>query len=531
MANCGNPAGGIPQTLLPSGGGGGGQTPASNANLSGITVTGSDGVNYFTEVLSPETTTYTVIAPDSLTDVTVNGVPADSAASVVGSPQTITQSAPTDAGVITVSSKDGAVTKTYTLTIKWSPYKVIPSLAVLKKIGDDLAGEYELTSDINLDGVWTPIGDNSTFFTGKFHGNGHSIKNLTLPSDKLYTGLFGVTIGAFIEDLSVELAPGAPILTETGVYPIGVIAGAANNTNFNNIHVSGGDLSVTGGGSQYIIGGIAGQTSNSSIRNSSVEINISVDASSSGMLVSAYAGGIAGINSGGGTVENCYAAGDISADASSGDNVTAFAGGIAGSNSGSGGTIKNCYAAVHIRADASGGSVTACAGGIAGINRGSGGGGGTVENCYAAGDIRADASGTIVHAYAGGIAGVNDTGGTIKYSAALSHSVKASAVGSFSSSSDAGRVCGYNTGTLDNNIAYSGMSLTKNNSPVSPITADPDGINGTDKTSAELKTQATYAGLGWSFPAVWKMGPPSYPYPILKWQNAPPAHHPAILPD
>jgi hypothetical protein len=328
-----------------------------------------------------------------------------------------------------------------------------------------------LTSDINLDGVWTPIGDNSTGdastrFTGKFYGKGHSIKNLKLPSDKLYTGLFGYTDNALIEYLSVELAPGVVTFTETGSHFIGVIAGKAdNNTDFNNIHVSGGDLSITGG-SHYIIGGIAGQASGGSIRNSSVEININA---SNGTNISA--GGIAGFCDGGVVteIENCYTAGDVSAATTTSDHTIAHAGGIMGINQGA---IKNCYAAGNV-------STTA-------------------------------ASASFAAAYAGGIAGYND--GTIKYSAVLSHSVKASA----SDNVFAGRVCVSSSGTLIDNIAYSDMILTENNSPAS-ITDDANGINGEGKNDAALKTQTTYTDLFWDFSAVWAMGPASYPYPILKW--------------
>jgi hypothetical protein len=49
---------------------------------------------------------------------------------------------------------------------------------------------------------------------------------------------------------------------------------------------------------------------------------------------------------------------------------------------------------------------------------------------------------------------------------------------------------------------------------------DSNSRQGLDKTATELKQRATYeTGLVWDFANVWEMGPSSYPFPILKWQN------------
>ena len=87
-----------------------------------------------------------------------------------------------------------------------------------------------------------------------------------------------------------------------------------------------------------------------------------------------------------------------------------------------------------------------------------------------------------------------------------------------SSTSNYGRiVSGRDTNpSLSNNYAFSGMLLQG-----SIVTSsDPNSMHGLDKTAAQLKQRSTYEnGLGWDFYKVWEMGPPSYPFPILKWQK------------
>jgi hypothetical protein len=72
---------------------------------------------------------------------------------------------------------------------------------------------------------------------------------------------------------------------------------------------------------------------------------------------------------------------------------------------------------------------------------------------------------------------------------------------------------------LQGNIAFNGMFV--NGLTVADAATDPENdANGLGKTAAQLASQSTYeSGLGWDFVNVWEMGPPAYPYPILKWQN------------
>ena len=74
-----------------------------------------------------------------------------------------------------------------------------------------LSDNYELLNDIELNGddEWKPIGgkiagNQIQYFTGKFNGNHHTIKNLTMTQDFHYAGLFGA-VGEMATITSVKL--------------------------------------------------------------------------------------------------------------------------------------------------------------------------------------------------------------------------------------------------------------------------------------------------------------------------------------
>jgi uncharacterized repeat protein (TIGR02543 family) len=166
-------------------------------------------------------------------------------------------------------------------------------------------------------------------------------------------------------------------------------------------------------------------------------------------------------------------------------------GGIAGRNVG---TIQNCYVS---------GSVTgsATAGGIAASNSG------TIQNCYITGSV------TITNTLystsgGGGITGIHT--GTIRNCVALNESV------TLGGNTNIGRISGYGTSTRQNNYAWSGITLTLNDSPV---TATPSltGKDGADITAAQAKTQGAWETAGFTFtsdsPWEWNT---QYSRPVLK---------------
>lgn len=152
------------------------------------------------------------------------------------------------------------------------PYRISssPQLAYLASrvnSGHNYAGKYfKLTSNLLINSTtgwenwypengpankWTPIGkDEDNYFAGIFDGQGHTIKGLFFDHDADLRGIFGVTNGAVIKNLSVERS-----LTTGGDYT-GVFAGAAFDTQF---------ISCVNAGKVYApysdyVGGIAGYT-------------------------------------------------------------------------------------------------------------------------------------------------------------------------------------------------------------------------------------------------------------------------------
>ena len=241
--------------------------------------------------------------------------------------------------------------------------------------GDSKSGKtYLLANDIDLSVYpnWSPIGTYSQVscpFSGVFDGQNHIISNLTCTSadTKGYAGLFGNFNGK-VQNL---------ILRDAQITVKGICAGTVVCENK------------------------GGQVLNCAMIGGSVKGECDV-------------GGVVGYNEG--TVENCYATGDVTALS---DGWDYYAGGVV------------CY------------------------NEG------TVQNCYAAGRVESEAR-------AGGVVGYNIQG-TIQNCVALGQSV--------SPKGDAHRVVGNNMGvTLGSNYAWSGMLV--NGQPVTDGLADNE--NGED---------------------------------------------------
>ena len=155
---------------------------------------------------------------------------------------------------------------------------------------------YVQTSDIDASSTsawdegqgFTPMGNNSTKFTGSYDGAWYTINGLTInrPSTN-YTGLFGYTNGSTIKDLGVIN------VNITGAGRTGGLAGwIESNTTINNCYTTG---NITG---TKLVGGLVGIVDDSS------------------------------------TVSNCYSTGSVTG---SGNDV----GGLVGYNKFS--SVSNCY--------------------------------------------------------------------------------------------------------------------------------------------------------------------------------------------
>ena len=180
-----------------------------------------------------------------------------------------------------------------------------------------------LKNDINLENeAWTPIGTDSSAYTGTFDGGGHTISGLNVTGDFRYAGLFGAVTGGTIKNLTVAGSVAGSSTADDSV--AGGIAGKAIGST---IEACANLCSVSA--NQYV-GGIVGMIHNTTVRDC---YNIGTISGTSN------AGGIVGMTSqvsNNTIIANCYNVGNVSVESAAN-----YAGGILGSD-GSGG-VSNCY--------------------------------------------------------------------------------------------------------------------------------------------------------------------------------------------
>jgi hypothetical protein len=268
-------------------------------------------------------------------------------------------------GTATRTVKADDIEKTCTVTVfegsgilDTDPYQIYNETD-LRRVGTGEAGwnlsaSYKLMANIALTDTWTPVGTNTTPFTGTFDGNGLSISNLSIPSATAqYQGMFG-----------------------------------------------------------YI-------SSNAAAVKNLALVNVTINTSSNNV------GGVVGSNYGG-TVQNCYTAGNVS-----GNN---YIGGVVGATR-DGGMVQNCYAIGNVSGNDN-------IGGVVGDNYG------TVQNCYATGNVSGNN-------YIGGIVGTNNTNYTVRNCVALNPNIT---ITTTSQNIYFGRVIGVTEGgTRTNNYARNDM--------------------------------------------------------------------------
>ena len=225
---------------------------------------------------------------------------------------------------------------------------------------------------------WTPIGNRSIYYNGKFDGCGHTISGLYFynPSNG-YVGLFGfIDTSCIIQNLGVIDS----YFRSAG--RLGAIAGHIYSGKINNCY------SASSLNSSYAVGGIAGYNLGGTI----------TDCYNIGNITQieydrAHAGGIVGENHG--TVSNCYNSGTILGD-------SCFVGGIIGYNAL---IVTNCYNTGTVIGKSN------YVGGIVGVN--------VVRNvvtdpcvmnCYNIGTVIGNSN------YVGSVIGGNDNNNDVYYS-------------------------------------------------------------------------------------------------------------------
>ena len=139
-------------------------------------------------------------------------------------------------------------------------YQLVADKTEFQNIKNGLTKNYMLENDIDFLGTaLTPIGDDTTKFTGKLDGNFFQVKNFNV-SGVSRAGLFGSTSGARLENFGVV---GAHIMGMTGSsdYAGGIAAYTTGGTQIRNVYVK--ETTVDGRTAKH--GGIVGVTDNTTL--------------------------------------------------------------------------------------------------------------------------------------------------------------------------------------------------------------------------------------------------------------------------
>ncbi len=222
-----------------------------------------------------------------------------------------------------------------------------------------------LMGDIDLGGIdsegvgisgneWTPIGSESSPYSGTFDGGGHIISGLYINTDSNYQGLFGYTgSDAEISNLGVSGSVSVGASSTSGWRCSGIVGynkGTITNC-YNAACVEG----------YAYIGGVAG-----------VNAGTITNCYNTGSMSSYYrVGGVVGQNYSYGTLTNCYNIGSVS--------EVDYSGGVVGYNEG--GTLTNCYNIGSV-------SEVDYSGGVVGLNAV------TLTNCYYLESVTSDSYAT-----------------------------------------------------------------------------------------------------------------------------------------
>lgn len=132
----------------------------------------------------------------------------------------------------------------------------------LSKYECNAAAKAVLLNDIDMSEVtdWTPIGTSGSPYAGIFNGQGYSILNLHIDTQKSYSGLFGSTAGATIKDFSLS----GTLTVKEGTGEHGIV-GYASSTTIRNVHSSLNINTGTANADTKHVGGIVGSLFNGSV--------------------------------------------------------------------------------------------------------------------------------------------------------------------------------------------------------------------------------------------------------------------------
>ncbi|MEF2243794.1 S-layer homology domain-containing protein [Paenibacillus sp. IITD108] len=182
----------------------------------------------------------------------------------------------------------------------------------------DYTANAVLTADIDLNNQsWTPIGGGNgyatTYFGGRFDGQGHVIKNFNINANYNFAGFFGYVKGT-ITNLQIKDADISSSSNNVGGIAGTIIDGEISNSSFS------GTVTNTKSSSGYA-GGIAGYVGNTNATSPLIQSSANY-----GTITGPYAGGITAYAKFSLGIKNSYNAGTIIGP----DKASGRVGGIAG---------------------------------------------------------------------------------------------------------------------------------------------------------------------------------------------------------
>ena len=326
---------------------------------------------------------------------------------------------------------------------------------------------------------WTPIGTDSSRFTGQFNGNGFTISKLQINRTAAYQGLFAaIGTSGIVRDLGL-----LNVKMEAGLNS-GALAGRNAGTVIGS-HATG-EIDGTGNN----MGGLIGESVNGQVINSYANVIVR----SSGINI----GGLVGRNTGANArIVNSYARGSVNSDCE-------YVGGLTGSNDGK---IINSYATVATTVTLRCSQINRN-GGLVGFNSSSG----EIRNCYATGAAMSPLDGV------GGLVGV------IRGNSKVINSYAIGKVANVLGRSDQARggLVGWHQDSNDGNVWNRDVVNSYYNTETS---GQNRSTGGRGKTTAELQTPTapgttpTEVYYDWSEDN-WDFGT-SDEYPILKYAANP----------
>ena len=208
----------------------------------------------------------------------------------------------------------------------------------LQGIQNYLSSAFILNQDIDCSDTnqwdFTPIGGDSSYFTGQLNGQNHTISNLFIRSDTQNVGLFGRLSGGAIDNLALENVD----IVGGDNARVGSLVGYAIYSQISNISVLSGQVS-----SGSVAGGIAGHLlmdEGEYLKNSYSNASVEVNRTSAGDVTfynNIFAGGLVGsINTNcngvgqGGDISYSYSTGVVNVNVKDSVDIRLRVGGVVG---------------------------------------------------------------------------------------------------------------------------------------------------------------------------------------------------------